>query len=162
MGWTVMPAEDGLLYFGYGSNMPKAIIERRVGPCERIGVVYITGYTLRFHKQSAIDHSGKCDAYYTGEPTGRVWGALYRLSEDQIAAMDELEGPGYRRVAVKATIGERVVEAHLYMAKPEAVNPDLPPLDSYKECVLAGARELNLPREYIDAIEAVSSMPDPD
>ena len=76
--------------------------------------------------------------------------------------MDELEGPGYRRVAIKVTMGERVVEAHVYLAKSEAVNADLPPLDSYKDCVLAGARELDLPREYIDAIEAVSSVPNPD
>ena len=151
-----------LLYFGYGSNMPKDIIERRVGPCERIGVAYVTGYTLRFHKQSTVDRSGKCDAYHTGQPADRVWGALYRLSEDQIDAMDELEGPGYRRVAVEVTIGERVVEAHLYIARPEAVNPDLPPLDSYKECVLAGARELGLPKKYVDAIEAAPSAPDPD
>ena len=157
-----MTAEDGLLYFGYGSNLPKAVVEQRVGPCERIGVAYITGYTLRFHKLSYIDHSGKCDAYYTGEAADRVWGAVYRFSEDQIAAMDELEGPGYRRAAVKATMGERVVEADLYLAEPEAVNPALLPFDSYKACVLAGARELELPVEYTDAIEAVSSVPDPE
>ena len=156
-----MTAEDGLLYFAYGSNMPKAVIERRVGPCERIGVANITGYTLRFHKQSYIDHTGKCDAYYTGDSTDRVWGAIYRFSEDQIAAMDELEGPGYRRATVKAMMGERVFEADLYLAKPEAVNPGLLPFDSYKACVLAGARELELPEEYICAIEAVSSVPDP-
>ena len=151
-----------ILYFGYGSNMPKAVIEGRVGPCERVGVAYITGYTLRFHKRSTIDHTGKCDAYCTGKPTDRVWGSLDRLSDDQIATMDKIEGPGYRRVTVKATMGERVVEAHIYMARPEAVNPDLSPLDSYKECVLSGARELNLPRAYIDVIETVPSMPDPD
>lgn len=151
-----------MLYFGYGSNMPKAVIERRVGPCKRVGVAYISGYALRFHKQSHIDHTGKCDAYRTGEPTDRVWGALYRLTKDQFATMDELEGPGYRRVAVRVTIGEWAVEAELYLAKPNAVNPDLPPLDSYKECVLEGARELDLPRDYIDAIEAVPSVPDPD
>ena len=77
-----------MLYFGYGSNMPKALVEQRVGSCERIGVAYITGYTLRFHKQSYIDHTGKCDAYYTGEATDRVWGAVYRFAEDQIAIMD--------------------------------------------------------------------------
>lgn len=75
--------------------------------------------------------------------------------------MDKIEGPGYRRVTVKATMAERVVEAHIYLAKPEAVNPDLSPLDSYKECVLSGARELNLPTAYVDAIEAVPSMADP-
>lgn len=151
-----------ILYFGYGSNMPKAVIEERVGPCERVGVAYITGYTLRFHKRSTIDHTGKCDAYRTGEPTDIVWGSVDRLSADQIAVMDGIEGPGYRRATVKATMGERVVEAHIYLARPEAVDPDLSPIDSYKECVLSGARELNLPTAYIDAIEAVPSMPDPD
>ena len=102
-----------MLYFGYGSNMPKALVEQRVGPCERSGVAYITGYSLRFHKQSYIDHTGKCDAYYTGDATDRVWGAVYRFSEEQIAAMDELEGPGYRRAAVEATMGERVVDADI-------------------------------------------------
>ncbi len=151
-----------ILYFGYGSNMPKAVIEERVGPCERVGAAYITGYALRFHKRSTIDHTGKCDAYRTGEPTDIVWGSLDRLSDDQIAVMDRIEGPGYRRVTVKATMGERIVEAHIYLARPEAVDPDLSPIDSYKECVLTGARELQLPTAYIDAIEAVPSMPDPD
>ena len=82
-----------MLYFAYGSNMPKALIEERVGPCKRIGVAYITGYALRFHKESQVDHTGKCDAYCTGDPTDRVWGAIYRLTQDQIAEMDELEGP---------------------------------------------------------------------
>ena len=151
-----------ILYFGYGSNMPKAVIEGRVGPCERVGVAYITGYTLRFHKRSTIDHTGKCDAYRTRKPTDRVWGSLDRLSDDQIATMDEIEGPGYRRVTVKATTGERVVEAHIYLARPEAVDPDLSRIDSYKDCVLSGASELNLPPAYIAAIVAVSSLPDPD
>ena len=93
-----------MLYFAYGSNMPKALIEERVGPCKRIGVAYITGYALRFHKESQVDHTGKCDAYCTGDPSDRVWGAIYRLTQDQIAEMDELEGPGYRRATVQTTL----------------------------------------------------------
>ena len=148
-----------MLYFAYGSNMPSATIEERIGPCERIGVAYITGYALRFHKEGAIDHTGKCDAYYTGDPTDRVWGAIYRLSKDQIAKMDEVEGAGYRRATIRTTLGGWVVEADLYVARPEAAKPGLRPLDSYKACVLDGARELELPEEYIDAIEAVASVP---
>ena len=56
----------------------------------------------------------------------------------------------------------RVVEADLYLAEPEYIKLDLPPFDSYKACVLDGARELGLPKKYVDAIEAVPSMPDPD
>ena len=95
-------------------------------------------------------------------PTDIVWGSVDRLSDDQIAAMDEVEGPGYRRVTVEAEMGEQIVEVHIYLARPEAVDPDLSPIDSYKECVLSGARELDLPTAYVAAIEAVPSMPDPD
>ena len=151
-----------MLYFAYGSNMPSARIEERIGPCERIGVAYITGYTLRFHKQGARDRTGKCDASYTGDPSDRVWGAIYRLSKDQLAELDEVEGPGYRRASIRTTLCGWVVEADLYVARPEAVKPGLQPLDSYKACVLEGAQELELPGEYIDAIEAVATVSDPD
>ena len=150
-----------MLYFAYGSNMPRAMIERRVGPCERVGVAYIDGYSLRFHKQSVIDYSGKCDAYRTGDPNDRVWGAIYRLSEDQILRMDELEGPGYRRARIPTVLGEGIFQADLYLAETEYVKPDLPPFESYKLCVLEGARELDLPGAYVEAIEAVLSVPDP-
>ena len=76
--------------------------------------------------------------------------------------MDELEGPGYRRATVRTMLDGRVVEADLYLAEPEYVKLDLPPFDGYKACVLAGGRELGLPKEYVDAIEEVPSMPDPD
>ena len=149
-----------MLYFGYGSNMSKARIEHRLGPCERLGTACLTGHALRFHKESAKDHSGKCNAFRTGDPNDRVWGALYRLSDGQLRALDEMEGPGYRRVRLTVAFGRQTVQATLYIAKPD-VKPGLRPLSSYKGWVLAGARELGLPSDYIDAIESVPSTPDP-
>ena len=48
------------------------------------------------------------------------------------------------------------------MARPEAREAGLLPFDWYKEIVLAGARENGLSRDYLDAIEAVPSVVDPD
>ena len=150
-----------MLYFGYGSNMPKARLEERLGTFARLGAAYVDGYALRFHKKSRKDGSGKCDAFHTGNPGDRLWGALDRLSDAQIAELDRIEGRGYRRVSTTVMFGDEPTQAALYVARPEAIDADVRPLRCYKDLVLIGARELNLPTDYINAVEAVSSVPDP-
>ena len=150
-----------MLCFGYGSNMPKARIDQCLDPVERLGAAFLTGYTLRFHKRSR-DGSGKCDAFRTDSPDNRVWGALDRLSDNQFADLDRFEGPGYDRITVLVAHSNQTVDAALYVAKPETVSPGLPPFVWYKELVLMGARELGLPIGYIEAIEAVHAVLDPD
>ena len=151
-----------MLYFGYGSNMPQARIEQRLGLVERLGAAFLSGYTLRFHKLSKKDGSGKCDAFRTKNPDDRLWGVLDRLSEEQLTKLDRIEGPDYDRITAQVTLGKQTVDAALYVAKPQAVTPGLPPFDWYKEWVLMGARELGLPIGYIEIIEAVHAVPDPD
>ena len=150
-----------MLYFGYGSNLLAARIERRLGPCEWLGAASVGGYALRFHKRGG-DGSGKCDAFRTGDPGDRLWGALFRLDDRQLAELDRIEGPGYERRTVEVVPGERTLEADLYVARPEAIDSRLSPFDWYKELVLSGARENGLSRDYLDAIEAVPSVADPD
>ena len=151
-----------MLCFGYGSNMPKARIEGRVGPCERLGPAFLPGYTLRFHKLSKKDGSGKCDAFRTGSPDDRLWGVLDRLSDGQLVELDRFEGPGYHRVTVQVTCGKRALDAVLYVAKPDAIISGLHPFEWYKAWVLMGARELALPIDYVESIEAVHAVLDPD
>ena len=154
------PDTKVMLYFGYGSNMLAARIEGRLGPCERVGAASLPGYTLRFHKRGG-DGSGKCDAFRTGNPADQVWGALFGLAREQLDELDRIEGPGYERATVEVTAPEGSLKADLYVAKPDAVEPGLPPFGWYREMVLAGARELDLPRDYIDAIKAVRPAVDP-
>ena len=155
------PGRKTRRYFGYGSNMLAARLERRLGSCERLGAASLSGHALRFHKRGG-DGSGKCDAFATGAARDRLWGALYRLDDEQFEKLDRIEGPGYARVTVEVCLAGRAIEADLYVTRPEALAPGLPPFDWYKELVLAGARELDLPRDHVDAIEAVRSVPDPD
>ena len=140
--------------------MLTARIEGRLGPCERVGAACLTGHVLRFHKLGGLDGTGKCDAFPSEDPGDWVWGALLRLSEVQLAKLDAIEGPGYRRVPVSVACDEQLMEATMYLAKREARDSALRPLDSYKKMVLAGARELDLPTDYIAAIAAVPSIPD--
>ena len=148
-----------MLYFGYGSNMPRARIEERLGPCERLGAASLPGWRLAFHKRGA-DGSGKCDAVRTNRPDDRLWGALDRLTEDQMEALDGIE-QGYDRRVVEVRFGEGFRSAGLYVAREDRIDPELRPYHWYKELVLAGARELDLPADYVASIEEVVSCPDP-
>ena len=148
-----------MLYFGYGSNLPKARIEDRLGHCERLGPASLPGWRLAFHKRGT-DGSGKCDASFTGLPRDRLWGALDRLSDAQMERLDRIE-LGYDRRAVEVSHEGRFANAMLYIARDDRIDPRLRPYHWYKDFVLAGARELGLPLDYIASIEEVTSIPDP-
>ena len=146
-------------YFGYGSNMPRVRVEERIGRCERLGAASLSGWRLAFHKRGA-DGSGKCDASFTGNPGDRLWGALDRLTDDQMEELDKYE-QGYDRRTVEVSFDGGTLSAVLYVARESRIDPKLRPYHWYKELVLAGARELGLSRGYIGSIEEVSSFPDP-
>ena len=148
-----------MLYFGYGSNMPRARIEARLGHVERFGAACLSGWRLAFYKRGA-DGSGKCDAVLTNHPDDRLWGALDRLTDDQVEALDEIE-QGYDRRTVEVRFEEGSTSAGLYVAREDRIDPKLRPYHWYKELVLAGARELDLPADYVAAIREVASCPDP-
>jgi len=70
-------------------------------------------------------------------------------------------GKGYRDKLVSVIeSNEESVNAVTYYAT--EIDSSLKPYHWYKEHVLRGAREHNLPTEYIEFIEAIESMPDPD
>lgn len=148
-----------MLYFGYGSNMPKARIEARLGHVERLGAAWLPGWRLAFHKRGA-DGSGKCDAVPTHHPGDRLWGALDRLTEDQMEGLDRIE-QGYDRRTVEVRFEEGSRTAGLYVAREDRIDPELRPWRWYKELVLAGAREIGLPADYTASIREVASRSDP-
>ena len=140
--------------------MFKPRLKERVGFFNRCGAAYLTGYTLRFHKKSK-DGSAKWDAFHTGNLDDVVWGVLDRLTNEQFAKLDEIEGD-YYRLSREVTFCEETVKAGLYVAKMQFINSDILPTDSYKKLVVDGARELKLPCVYIDIIETIPSKPHQD
>lgn len=138
-------------------------LRARVPSAELLCVASLPRHTLKFHKPSRKDGSAKCDAAFSGDPSDRVYGALYSLATDELAKLDSFEGRGYgyerQSVAVESPAG-KAFAAETYLAT--QVDPNLRPLDWYKEHVLYGARSIGLPQAYIEAIEAVLADPDPD
>lgn len=150
-------------YFAYGSNMSHARLVLRTPSARRLGVAELAGHRLRFHKVGHLDGSGKCDAEPTGLDVDRVIGVVYEIDERDKPLLDHHEGVGegyeVEQVSVTFTNGT-VCSAFVYIAT--RTDPSIKPFHWYKQHVTRGARENSLPPDYIEMLERVTSVDDPD
>jgi cation transport regulator ChaC len=127
-----------------------------------LSIATLKEYRLQFHKKSE-DGSGKCDAEHTADQNDCVMGVVFAMSPADKEKLDrkECHGFGYIEKTVTVTLenGDRI-KASTYCAV--ETDAGLKPYTWYKEHVLQGARENNLPHEYISIIEKIESQPDPD
>jgi hypothetical protein len=137
-------------------------LRRRVAGVRWLGRAVLEGHDLRFHKVGR-DGSGKCDAFFTGDPRDTILGVLFHLDPQTKPALDRIEGlgAGYNEKSVQLRLehGE-TVQAVTYVAT--RLDARLLPFCWYKDHVLAGARDAALPDIYVDRIRAVPSLRDPD
>jgi gamma-glutamylcyclotransferase len=137
-------------------------LRERAPSAERIGIFTLVEYALRFHKVSKNDGSGKCDAFFTGNPDDRVVGALFEISDSEKVALDNAEGLGYgyldKTIKVSDAQGNNF-EAITYYAT--SIDPSLFPYSWYLCHVIYGAKETGVPNSYFDAIESTKSIEDP-
>jgi len=152
-----------MIYFSFGSNMSSARLAARGLSVSSKGLGYLYKHKLAFHKVSSKDGSGKCDIIRTGELSDYVIGVLYDLKPSHKSALDKHEGVGFgyevKDVQIQTLTDEKVL-AFAYHAT--NINPDLKPYHWYKKHVVFGAIENNFPTEYIDQIESIKSIDDPD
>lgn len=153
---------SSITYFAYGSNMSLSRLRARAPSARRLGRYVLESHALRFHK-SGRDGSGKCDAFLTADPADKVVGVVFNINPAEKAWLDEVEGlgAGYneKSVVVEGEAGERL-EAFTYWAT--HIDETLKPYSWYKHHVLTGAREAGLPIGYIECIEAIECLEDPD
>lgn len=149
-------------YFAYGSNMSLLRLKKRVASAKRVGVFKLFGHSLRFHKISK-DGSGKCDALLTRKREDYVLGVLFEIDDHERPALDKVEslGHGYKdKTVIVADEKGNEVEALTYIAiKTDA---SLRPYSWYMNHVLKGAEESCFPASYVEYINAVRSIEDPD
>ncbi|QEG41189.1 gamma-glutamylcyclotransferase family protein [Roseimaritima ulvae] len=136
-------------HFAYGSNLSTSRLRARCPSARPLGVGYVVGRQLRFHKQG-VDGTGKADAFYTGEHTDILWGVIYRSALEEKPILDACEslGDGYQHATVEVRLADRVVSTFLYQAMPHRIDAALQPADWYHQHVIDGAREHALPSDY--------------
>lgn len=149
-----------LFYFAYGSNLLGARLRARV-PSARVETnAVLAGYRMAFNKRGA-DGSAKCNIV-PAENVESVHGVVWRVDAAQKTALDAVEGPAYYTWWRILPAAGRSYPVFTYVARPGMTTSDRKPYDWYRAFVVAGAREHDLPPEYIDALHAVSDVPDPD
>ncbi len=137
-------------------------LQHRVSNVQMTSVGWLEKHKLVFHKKSN-DGSAKCDAYYVDDPKYSVCGVLFEVTTSQLLLLDKYEGlgKGYERKVVPIiTQNSETISAVTYYAT--EIDSSMKPYHWYKEHVIRGAEEHNLPREYIDRIIEVSAISDPD
>jgi hypothetical protein len=152
-----------MLYFSYGSNLSASRLGARISAVRKVAVGVLDEHQLRFHKVSHTDGSAKCDAFKTGDAGHFVLGAVFDVTQADRLSLDRYEGLhcGYeaRDIRVRLEDGS-MLAAFTYCAT--LIDPALRPFDWYLEHVLRGAREHGFPHAYIQGIEAIECITDPD
>jgi gamma-glutamylcyclotransferase len=149
-------------YFAFGSNMLTERLRARCPSAHPIGTGYAQGYRVRFSKRSD-DGSGKATLVWAAGHN--AFGVLFTIAATDVAALDKAEGKGYRRDDVfeisHFPMGHRLTAA-TYHARPAAIHEGLRPYDWYLDLIVAGARQHELPQEYVEMLSAFPAQTDPD
>ncbi|MCR9294205.1 MAG: gamma-glutamylcyclotransferase [bacterium] len=158
----MLPAHKARI-FAYGSNMRLARIRQRVASAEALTIGYVEQHQLAMHKRSQ-DGSAKADAWYTGNSSDRVFGVVYCIDVHEKPLLDACEflGTGYDETEIDVVCPSGVQKAWMYVARPEALDPNLFPYDWYRQYLIQGAVEHRLPECYIQLIRSFRARMDPD
>lgn len=145
-------------YLAYGSNLHPLRLQKRVPSARLLGTSTLPGRELRFNKKSDVDGSGKCSINIADNT---VYVAVFEILIAEKVRLDEIEGlgKGYEQETIcLAEYGDCLT----YVANPEVVIEQNPPMDWYKEMVVAGCLANGFPEQYVNNIESVDSIEDPD
>jgi hypothetical protein len=154
-----------MLYFAYASNLDPEIM-RALCPGHRVvGLAALADHRLGFPRFSPEWGGGIAAPQLAHGET--VWGMVYDVSDEEIAALDRKDGylgPGDQHNACdreSATVDltrsddgsiPRRIRPYLYIARPS--NPS-PPSRRYLDAMLRGARHHRLPEEYVARLELI-------
>jgi gamma-glutamylcyclotransferase len=115
-----------------------------------IGV--LRDFELRF--DLPVGPGGRGVANVAPRPGDQVWGALYQLTHADAERLDRTEGVErgvYRRIAVEV-VGPEGVRIAAFTYRSEISRSERRPSARYLGLLLAGARELGLPSEWVERL----------
>jgi gamma-glutamylcyclotransferase (GGCT)/AIG2-like uncharacterized protein YtfP len=134
--------------------MASAIMEDWCADHRFLAPARLDGFALLFLRRSKRWKAGAADVVETDGAA--TWGALYEVSAADLDALDAKEFAsegGYRRRAVEVATpdGERhsAVTYEVVSKEPS----ELEPKDEYVELLIRGAKERELPTEWITVLE---------
>jgi cation transport regulator ChaC len=152
-------------YFAYGSNLNQARFRSRVGDWQEVRRAVLEGHELRFSGE--VESEGGGGAIVQPAKGRQVFGGVYGITDEQLAAMDavELHGPmnfdgrGVRSTVELLSDGD-IIEGELYEVPAPSVYRA--PSAKYLGLITSGLRDFGYPEEVIAAVQAAAAAePDP-
>ncbi|XP_041975487.1 gamma-glutamylcyclotransferase-like [Aricia agestis] len=159
------PVKDHFYYFAYGSNLLKRRIRINNPTAEFMGIGKLNGHQLNFIKYS--DHWRGSSATIIPTESSYVWGAIWRLHDKDMTSLDWQEGVKdnwyFPKTVDVITSDGNTVPCRTYqqtinppLRKPnEDIPPERRPSITYLECILNGAKECNLPKDYVAELKKI-------
>ena len=134
-----------MLHFAYGSNMHRAVMRKHAPAAVPIGMARLMNYRFVI----------TADGYASVEPacTQCVYGVLWRLTPRDRVTLDGWENIAsglYRAENLPVLEAGRRRQALVYVARRRPVGS---PKAGYMEIVVAAARALELPADYIASLQ---------
>ena len=145
-----------LYHFSYASNLKRQWLLGNCPSAVFVCIAKLDGYRISFCGYSESWKGAK--ATIIRSPGDAVWGAVWKLSPDHVTSIDSEEGVHlgvYNKLALTVTKkgGDEKFECITY-ARPEDV-PQGAPSPQYLQTILEGARECDLPQDYIEELSKV-------
>jgi cation transport regulator ChaC len=141
-------------YFAYGSNMGRAtFVERRGITPLAVRRAYLDAHRVCFDLPIGPGERGV--ANLIAEDGARTWGVAYLLPHEACAFLDRTEGVDrgfYRRLAIEI-VDDDGTRFAAFAYQSESRDPRRKPSARYLGLLLAGAREVALPDEYVAWLE---------
>lgn len=136
-------------------------MKQRCPSVKFVGVAKLPRHRLVFTRKSVNRGCGVADV--VRDERRDVWGAIFKISGLDVAALDKSEGyrssrqenSYWRRKCTVFLEGDksRPVAAFTYFAEPQQ-NPPLPN-EAYKNLIISGARHWHLPDGYIEELNRI-------
>lgn len=155
-----MTARGAFPYFAYGANVHPGWLRRRIPAAEVVGPATLPCHRIAFHKRGR-DGAGKSNAWYTGDPSDRLPGVLYRLPAHDFQLLGAA-GAGYVAAEVMIETAAGPLPALTWRADPAQIQEGLRPWDWYVALIRAGAALHGLPEAHRRWLASVPCDLDPD
>lgn len=121
---------------------------------KKLKIVYLKGYKLEFTHYSETRKGGTADIIKNSSDS-KVWGVLFEIDDSSLDNLDKKEGTKkevYRRIEVTVYDEEGNSFAALTY---EVAKREFKPSKEYLDIIIEGAKEHNLPREYIESLKKI-------
>ncbi len=146
-------------YFAYGARMSSTHMLQTSPNARAIGPASLSGFRLEFNVASRDFGGGAANAI--PDPTGRLWGVLWEVPDDELTGFDSFRGDARsdtHGVDLEVEGPQGPVTARTMML--ESRDGFVRPSDTYLNMLHAGARAHGLPSEALDAIDHAERHPD--